>query len=228
MPKTILITGAARGIGFAAAGQLIACGCEVIITSRDAARAEAASEKLGPACHWLALDATDPASLRAAAADFAARFGNLDVLVNNGAILLDWDASPLDLDPEVLRATLETNVTGALRATQAFLPLLQKSAAPRIINVSSGAGQFSEPPHGWAPAYSISKAALNMLTLQLDAALPGCAVNAMSPGWCRTDMGCENAPLSAEEGAETLVWLALDAPPDLSGRFIRDRQAAGW
>ena len=128
----------------------------------------------------------------------------------------------------MLRGTLETNVIGTLRVTQALLPLLLRSPAPRIINVSSGAGQLAGDPQAWAPAYSISKTTLNMLTQQLTAALSNVMVNSMCPGWCRTEMGGADAPRSAEEGAGTLTWLALDAPHSLRGKFVKDRQVIEW
>ena len=115
-----------------------------------------------------------------------------------------------------------------MRATQAFLPLLRQSPAPRIINVSSGAGQLDGEPQLWAPAYSISKTALNMLTQQFAGALPGYAVNAVCPGGCRTDMGGQEAPHSAADGADTLVWLATEAPQTLTGQFLRARKSIPW
>src|SRR6202012_2629422 len=112
--------------------------------------------------------------------------------------------------------------------TQAFEPLLAKSQAPRVINISSGAGQLAEGLQDWAPAYSISKTALNALTQQFAAALPRFAVNAVSPGWVRTDMGGNMAPLSVEQGADTIVWLALDAPQKVTGQFLRERREIAW
>jgi NAD(P)-dependent dehydrogenase (short-subunit alcohol dehydrogenase family) len=97
-----------------------------------------------------------------------------------------------------------------------------------VINVSSGAGQLDGEPQAWAPAYSISKTALNMLTQQLTAALPEVVVNSMCPGWCRTEMGGPDAPRSPEEGADTLCWLALEAPRSLRGAFVKDRQVIRW
>lgn len=226
MKKVVLITGATRGIGFAAAELFLSRGCEVIITSRDTERAEEAAGKLG--CQWVQLDITDESSVRQAAAEVSKRFGRLDVLVNNSAILLDHYAGLLDLEPEVLRETFETNVIGTLRVSQAFAPLLAKSGDPRIVNVSSGAGQLDGEPQAWAPAYSISKTALNMLTQQLSTALPSVMVNCMCPGWCRTEMGGEEATRSPEEGADTLLWLALDAPKALRGKFVKDRAVIPW
>lgn len=228
MPPVILITGATRGIGLAAAGLLSRRGARVIIGGRDADRAEAAALSLGNGVEWVRLDLVDDVSLTAAATEIGRRHGHLDVLVNNAAILLDHYGSLLDLEPETLRETLETNVIGALRVTRAMRPLLDRAQAPRVINVSSGAGQLEGEPQAWAPAYSISKTALNMLTQQLTAALPHFRINSMCPGWCRTEMGGAEAPRTPEEGAETLVWLALDAPDSLRGRFVRDREIIPW
>jgi len=228
MKPILLITGATRGIGFAAARLLSQRNVQVIIASRDAQRAEAAAEKIGHGAASVALDVTDPASVSAAAKTIRAKFGRLDILVNNSAILLDHYESLTDLKPEMLVETFATNVAGTLRVTQALLPLLQESAAPRIINVSSGAGQLDGDPQAWAPAYSISKTALNMLTQQLVAARPDVMTNSMCPGWCRTDMGGAEAPRSPEEGADTLVWLALEAPHSLRGKFVKDREVIPW
>jgi NAD(P)-dependent dehydrogenase (short-subunit alcohol dehydrogenase family) len=153
---------------------------------------------------------------------------HLDVLVNNAGIVIDGDEKILELSDELLRKTLETNTFGALRVTRAFAPFLRKSKAPRVINVSSGSGQLTGGANGWAPAYSISKTALNGVTSQLAAALPTFAVNSVCPGWVRTDMGGENASRSVEEGADTIVWLASEAPHELTGKFLRDRKEIPW
>ncbi len=224
----ILITGASRGIGFAAAKQLAARGATIIVASRDLARAEKAAREIGGQVGALQLDLTDEESVRSAAAAILARYGKIDVLANNSAVLLDHYETLQLLKPETLRDTLETNLIGTFRVTLAMLPLLEKSSSPRIINVSSGAGQLDGEPQAWAPAYSISKTALNMLTQQLTAALPDVRVNSMCPGWCRTEMGGSDAPLSAEDGADTLVWLALDAPDSLRGAFVKQRQVIPW
>ncbi|WP_395749627.1 SDR family NAD(P)-dependent oxidoreductase [Prosthecobacter sp.] len=228
MNPIILITGATRGIGFAAAGQLAARGAQVIIGSREKDRAVEAAKRLGSGVSAVALDITDVGSVKAAVAEIDKQFGRLDALANNSAILLDHYQSLLDLKPEVLLETLNTNVVGTLRVSQAFAPLLAKSNAPRIINVSSGAGQLDGEPQAWAPAYCISKTALNMLTQQLAAALPHVMVNSMCPGWCRTEMGGSDAPRSPGEGADTLTWLALEAPHDLRGKFLKDRAVIPW
>ena len=117
---------------------------------------------------------------------------------------------------------------GALRVTRAFAPLLVKSKAPRVINVSSSGGELTGGADGWSPAYCISKTALNGVTSQLAAALPKFAVNSVCPGWVRTDMGGENASRSVEEGSDTIVWLTSESPQDLTGKFLRDRKEIPW
>jgi len=153
---------------------------------------------------------------------------HLDVLVNNAGIIVDGDDAILQISDELFRKTLETNTLGALRVTRAFAALLRKGKAPRVINVSSGGGQLTGGADGWAPAYCVSKTALNGVTVQLAAALPTFAVNSVCPGWVRTEMGGENASRSVEEGADTIVWLASEAPQDLTGKFVRDRKEIPW
>ena len=227
-PPVILITGATRGIGLAAAKQLALRGARVIIGSRDAKRAKTAAAKVGNDAEALQLDITNQSSVDHAVRTLDQRHRHLDVLINNGAILLDHYESLDQLKPETLRETLETNVIGTLRLTQAMRPLLEAAEHARIINVSSGSGQLAGDPQPWAPAYSISKTALNMVTQQIAASWPDVTVNSMCPGWCRTEMGGSEAPRSPEEGADTMVWLALDAPATLSGKFIKDREITAW
>jgi NAD(P)-dependent dehydrogenase (short-subunit alcohol dehydrogenase family) len=131
------------------------------------------------------------------------------------------------VDEETIIETFQTNTLGALRVTRAFLPLLRKSDAPRVINVSSGGGQLSDPST-WAPAYCLSKTALNGVTVQLASTLPGIAVNSACPGWVRTDMGGLAAPRSVEEGASGIVWLAAEAPQTITGGFFRDGKSIPW
>ena len=224
----VLITGANKGIGHEAARQLAARGCVVWLTARDRERGEKAARGLTGDVHFLQLDVTDPASVARAAQEFAAAAGaRLDVLVNNAGILLDREESVLALREETLRRTFDANVLGPWRMAQAFAPLLRKSAQPRIVNVSSGGGQLSDPSD-WAPAYCISKVALNGVTVQLAAALPEFAVNSVCPGWVRTDMGGAGATRSVAQGAETIVWLATDAPQTLTGKFLRDHEVIAW
>jgi len=224
---TVLVTGASKGIGLEVVRQLAARGARVFLTARNqAAGMKAAAEIRG--AEFELLDASDPSSIAAAARAIAAKTDRLDVLVNNAAVLLDDGGSVLTLDGDVTLRTFATNTVGPLRVTQAFHALLEKSEAPRVINVSSGAGQLAEGLQDWAPAYSMSKSALNALTQHFAAALPRFAVNSVSPGWVRTDMGGDSAPLSVEEGADTIVWLALDAPQSLTGQFLRERKPIAW
>ena len=229
--KTALITGANKGIGYEVARQLAGKGLHVFIgaRNRDAGRkAVDQITKKGGKATFLEIDVADNASVTAAVREFAKAADQLDVLVNNAGIMVDGDNAILEVSDELVRKTLETNTLGALRVTRAFASLLAKSKAPRVINVSSGGGQLTGGADGWAPAYCISKTALNGVTSQLATALPKFAINSVCPGWVRTDMGGRNATRSVEEGADTIVWLASDAPQNLTGKFLRDRKEIPW
>jgi len=229
--KTVLITGANKGIGHEVARQLAAKGFHVFVGARNAKAgrkaADAITKQSGKAT-FLEIDVADNDSVRSAAREFLNIEDHLDVLVNNAGIIVDGDNAILKISDDLFRKTLETNTTGALRVTRAFAPLLRKSKAPRVINVSSGGGQLTGGADGWAPAYCISKTALNGVTVQLAAALPKFAVNSVCPGWVRTEMGGENASHSVEEGADTIVWLASEAPQDLTCKFLRERKEIPW
>jgi len=176
----------------------------------------------------LRIDITKIDSIRAAAEEFGKQSDRLDALVNNAGILLDDDKDILTIAPEMFETTLRTNTLGALLVSQAFVPFLKKSDAPRIVNVSSGGGQLTDGGGDWAPAYCISKTALNGVTVQLAAKLPNFAVNSVCPGWVRTDMGGKNATRSVAEGASSVVWLACEAPQNQTGKFWRDRKVIPW
>ena len=229
--KTVLVTGANKGIGREVASQLARKGFHVFVAARnpDAGRkaADEIAKQSGKAT-FIEVDVTDNASVKAAAREFSKIADHLDVLVNNAGIMMDGDDAILEVSDNIFRRTIETNVLGALRTTRAFTPLLVKSKAPRVINVSSSGGQLTGGADGWSPAYCISKTALNGVTSQLAAALPKFAVNSVCPGWVRTDMGGRNATRSLEEGADTIVWLASEAPQGLTGKFLRDRKEIPW
>ena len=228
--KTALVTGANKGIGFEVARELARMGLRVFLGARNIEAGRAAAKKLradGDVA-FLEIDVTDADSIRRAADELAGHAERLDVLVNNAGVLLDEDKDALTITPEIFETTLRTNTLGPWLVAQAFAPLLKKSREPRIVNVSSGGGQLEDGADGWAPAYCVSKTALNGVTVQLAAALPKCAVNSVCPGWVRTDMGGENASRSVAEGAATIVWLATDAPHDLSGKFVKDRKVIPW
>jgi NAD(P)-dependent dehydrogenase (short-subunit alcohol dehydrogenase family) len=228
--KTALVTGANKGIGFEVTRELARMGFRVFLGARNLEAGRAAAEKLGDESEvtFLEIDISNVDSIRRAAEELGRQTEHLDVLVNNAGILLDEDKDALTITPEIFETTLRTNTLGPWLVTQAFAPLLKKSSEPRVVNVSSGGGQLEDGADGWAPAYCVSKTALNGVTVQLAAALPKCAVNSVCPGWVRTDMGGENATRSVAEGAATIVWLATDAPHDLTGKFVKDRKVIPW
>jgi NAD(P)-dependent dehydrogenase (short-subunit alcohol dehydrogenase family) len=228
--KIALVTGANKGIGFEIARELARMSWRVFLGARNENAGRAAAEKLGSAGEvtFLEMDVSDAESIRRAAEDLSRQEKHLDVLVNNAGILLDDEKDALAITPDVFEQTMRTNALGPWLVAQAFVPLLKKSRAPRIVNVSSGSGQLEDGADGWAPGYSVSKTALNGVTVQLAAVLPKFAVNSVCPGWVRTEMGGENATRSLAEGAATIVWLATDAPQDLTGKFVKDRKVIPW
>jgi NAD(P)-dependent dehydrogenase (short-subunit alcohol dehydrogenase family) len=224
-----LVTGATKGIGLEVVQQLAARSWHVFLTGRSPSSVTQAASVLGPSVVPVTLDVTNERSIAAAMKAVSQKVDHLDVLINNAGILDEDDGSIFDLPVARLRRMFETNAIAVLLVTQAFLPLLRKSRAARIINVSSRAGQLTDM-EAWAPAYSISKTAVNGVTGQFAAALKdeNIVVNAVCPGWSRTDMGGSEAPRSVEEGADGVVWLATEAPRSLTGQFLRDRQPIPW
>lgn len=234
--RTALVTGANRGIGFEIVRQLARLGVLAVIGARDPKDGVAAAEKLqseGLDVPVVALDVDREESSAAAVAEVKRLYGRLDVLVNNAAILIDapggFNASLFELTGETARRTYETNVLGPLRLIQAAAPLMREQGYGRIVNLSSIAGQLAEMGKGY-PAYRISKTALNALTRIAAAELNdgNIKVNAMCPGWVRTDMGGANAERSVEQGADTAVWLATLADDGPTGGFFRDRKPIAW
>ena len=226
--KIALVTGANKGIGFEVARQLAAKGFHIFIGARNDKAGRDAANKIGERAAFLRIDVSNQTSIAKAAQEFARAADHLDVLVNNAGILLDKDKDVITMTPEIFETTMRTNTLGPILVAGAFEPFLKKSSSPRIINVSSGGGQLTDGADGWAPGYCISKTALNGVTVQLAAALPKFAVNSVCPGWVRTDMGGAGANLSVEQGADTIVWLANDAPQNLTGKFLRERKEIPW
>lgn len=233
MPRICVITGASRGLGRATARRLCADGHHVIGTARNVAALDPLVTELaarGHAFEACALDVDDDRSVQAMRDRLAVRFDHLDVLINNAGVSLErYHSSVLDLPLDTLRATLETNLFGVLRVTQALMPLLLRSEAGRIVNLASGMGQLADMQAG-VPAYRISKTAVNAVTriLAVELADTAVKVNSVCPGWCRTDVGGPDAPRSADEGADTIVWLATLPADGPSGGFFRDRQPLAW
>jgi NAD(P)-dependent dehydrogenase (short-subunit alcohol dehydrogenase family) len=221
-----LVTGGNRGIGREVCRQLAASGHTVILTARSAQAAASAARPIG--ADPLQLDVTDPESVAAAAHQVDARYGHLDVLVNNAAICYDTWQRAATADLAVVRDAAETNLYGPWLMVQEFLPLLRRSDHPRIVNVSSEAASFAEMG-GDTPAYTASKAALNALTRMLAADLRAdkILVNAVCPGWVATDMGGPGGrPVT--DGAASVVWAAVLPDSGPTGGFFRDGRPLSW
>ncbi|MFH8382552.1 SDR family NAD(P)-dependent oxidoreductase [Kitasatospora sp. NPDC018058] len=231
--RIILITGANKGIGLATAGELARAGHTVLIGARDPERGTAAAAGLtaqGLSARFVRLDVTDPAIVAAAAELIAAEYGRLDTLVNNAGVARDWQRTPEELPVEAVRETYETNVFGVVTVVNAMLPLLRKSSAALIGNVSSGLGSFSfladpESPiweHATLLAYNSSKAALNAVTLVYARALreSGIKVCALEPGYCATDLNGHSGHATAEEGGRRIARQLGEAEAGATGQFF--------
>ena len=196
--KTALVTGANKGIGHQVVRQLGSIGFHVFVGARNLENGQKATEVLrknGAMATFILLDVSDSESIGNAVHLVSAAADHLDVLINNAGVILEGDNSITRLDPKTVNMTFRTNTLGPLFVTQAFLPLLAKSKSPRVINVSSGGGQLTDGMDTWAPAYCLSKTALNAVTCLFAAALPNFAINSVCPGWVRTDMGGRMPPV---------------------------------
>lgn len=230
--KTAIVTGANRGLGLEIARQLVAEGVRVVMGSRDPVKGERACAglKAGELAVSHPLDVTDTRSVQRFVRFVDKQFGAPAILVNNaGTYPESTEARVVEVKTSVWRETLETNLLGSVRLCREVVPLMQRVAYGRVVNISSGLGQLSQMGAG-SPAYRVSKAALNALTATLAAEVKGqgILVNSMSPGWVRTDMGGQDAPRGVEEGAETAVWLALLPSNGPTGQFFRDRKPIPW
>ncbi|WP_433142947.1 SDR family NAD(P)-dependent oxidoreductase [Actinomadura nitritigenes] len=233
---TTLITGANKGLGHETARRLIAAGHTVYIGSRDPERGRRAAAELG--ARAVVLDVTDDASVEAAAKAIEAD-GGLDVLVNNAGIeaRLPDNGVPgaADVTADQMRTVFETNVFGVVRVTHAFLPLLRRSEAPVIVNVSSGlaslagAGDPASPAYAYpGVAYPASKAAVNMVTVQFAKAFPEMRINAVEPGFTATDLNGRTGTQTVEEGAEIIVRMARVAPDGPTGGYFDAEGRLPW
>jgi len=230
--RVALVTGANRGMGLETCRQLLARGLRVVLTAREEDAAERALRTLAaPAASALALrlDVTDAASIEAARRTIEEQLGPVDVLVNNAAVLLFEESDVLEIPADGFSRTLETNLLGVIAACKAFVPPMAARGYGRVVNVSSGAGQLASMST-YAPAYSISKAALNAFTRILATTYrkKGVLANAVDPGWVRTDMGGASAPRSVEQGADGTVWLATLPADGPTGGFFHDRRPIDW
>ncbi len=226
--RVVVVTGANRGLGREVARQCAARGDTVVLGSRDLAAGRRAAAEIGAGVLPVALDVTDPDGLAAAAQEVERALGRVDVLVNNAAVHYDTWQDAVDVDLAVVREAMDTNLLGAWQTTLAFLPLLRRSAHPRVVMVSSEGGSLASMGGG-TPAYSVSKAALNALTRVLagDLRRDRVLVNAVCPGWTATDMGGPGGrPVG--EGARSVLW-AVDLPDGgPTGTFTRDGQPLRW
>ena len=230
--KIAVVTGGNRGIGFFICRGLAKKGIRVVLTSRDKKNGEEALAKLHKESldvHLLCLDMTDERSIHNFAENLEKEFEGLDILINNAAVSLDKGVRGLDADVETIRRSMEANVYGPLRLCQALIPIMRKRGEGRIVNVSSQLGAVGQI-RGDYPGYRISKAALNVLTLMLadEVREANILVNAMTPGWARTEMGGQSAPRSPKEGADTAIWLAVHPKQSLTSRFFMDRKVISW
>jgi NAD(P)-dependent dehydrogenase (short-subunit alcohol dehydrogenase family) len=231
--RLILVTGGNRGLGLETCRELAKAGHEVILTSRDAKKGEEQVKALraeGGTLHFLSLDIADSGSIQALVKQIQQKWGRLDVLINNAGILLDKDAkkSP-EAHRQLLEETLTTNVVGTYELCDRLAPLMKEKGYGRIVNVSSGLGQLSEP-HSEYAAYSISKTALNAVTVVFANQYQGTNVliNSVCPGWVKTDMGGESAPRSLQEGVSGIIWAATLPDQGPTGKFFRDGKPINW
>lgn len=231
-PRVALVTGANRGLGFETSRQLLERGLNVVLTGRDERALERAMRSLGDdetRAMAVRMDVTDVSSVETARRLVSDRFGRVDVLVNNAAVLLFENEDVLSTPADAYQQTFDTNLFAVIDVCRVFAPEMARAGYGRIVNVSSGAGQLSTMST-YAPAYSMSKAAVNAFTRILSQTYRGrgVLVNAVDPGWVRTDMGGPSAPRSPREGADTIAWLATLPDDGPTGGFFRDRRAIAW
>jgi NAD(P)-dependent dehydrogenase (short-subunit alcohol dehydrogenase family) len=232
MTTITFITGANKGLGYETARRLAELGHRVIIGARHPGRGQAAAGRLG--VRFVPIDVTDDVSVKNAAADIEAHEGRIDTLINNAGIT--GSHAPADeLTGEDAEHAFATNVTGVVRVTSAFLPLLRKSQAPAVINVSSGMGSqaLTHDPQRveskiTAPLYTASKAAVTMLTTQYAKALPGIRFNVADPGYTATDLNGHSGTQTVTEGTDAIVTLATEDPSAGTGRFIDRFGPVAW
>lgn len=238
-PKKIaLVTGANKGLGLEISRQLAEQGIKVVMGVRDISKGKVALNQLlqvGLDAELQYLDVTKIESIEAVRIYLDKSYNKLDILVNNAGICLESTQKPSQVSLKIIRQTLETNFIGAIAVTQILLPLIYKSEAGRIVNISSGRGsltQHSDPQCNYAKtlAYNSSKTALNAFTVMLAAELKNTPikVNSADPDWCRTDMGTQAATYSVKQGADTPVWLATLPADGVTGGFFNSRKSISW
>lgn len=238
--KTVFITGANKGIGYETAQQLGRQGYTILVGARDESRGQEAVENLltqGITAHFIQLDVTDTATIETASRYIEQQFGSLDVLINNAGVSIDAMSPPSQYKVANMRLVYDTNVFGVVELTQQMLPLLQKSSAPRIVNVSSGLGsltQNSDPNYEYAAfnglAYASSKASLNAVTVMFAKEFKNTTlkVNAADPGYTATDFNDNTGPRSVEQAATIIVELATLDETGPTGQFFDENGVVPW
>lgn len=231
--KIVLVTGANRGLGLETCKQLAKLGMTVLLTCRDSRKGEQAKQWLaqeaGVNVIFHPLDVTRETEITQIKQFVEQQYGRLDILVNNAGVFPDKVTTALDSSVDLLRVAMETNLYGPFRLCQTFIPLMKQNNYGRIVNLSSGMGQLNEM-NGCCPAYRTSKTALNALTRLFADELRGTdiLINALCPGWVRTEMGGPQATRDIPEGTDTIVWLATLPTGSASGGFFRDKQPIPW
>ena len=244
--RVVLVTGGNRGLGLEFSRKLAAAGDTVLLGSRNVAKGEAAAAGIdGGSIHVIHFDVSQTDSFADIASLIGDRFGRLDVLINNAAVLNDLNIQPSDTDEKTLRLNFDVNFFGPYMLTQATIPLLRKSAAPRVLNLATQVGSFavigdpdSPLKDDICPAYQSSKIALNAMTALFakELAADGIAVNSVCPGWVMTDMGHDDLPdygdavrpMSAEEAVGKMMWLIDERPDVPTGGFYSEGTTVGW
>jgi NAD(P)-dependent dehydrogenase (short-subunit alcohol dehydrogenase family) len=230
--RIAIVTGANRGIGFEICRQLANKNHKVILTARDAAKGNSASERLRKQnldIDFIELDVSSQKSIEGFAGIISKNYGRADVLVNNAGIMIDRSYGIEKIPLEIIRTTFETNVMGPISLIQAILPLMHKHRYGRIVNLSSELGSLNDMGGGY-PAYRISKTGINAVTRIFAGELQGSniLINSMSPGWVKTDMGGAGAPRTVEEGADTAIWLSMLPDNGPTGGFFQNRTSLEW
>ena len=229
--RICLVSGGNRGIGFETCNQLAQLGHTVLLTARDLTKGKTATKQLtdkGLDIIFYQMDVSNQKSIDDTYDKIIQRFGRLDVLVNNVAILYDTWQRAIDADFEIVNQALGTNLLGPWRLSKRFIPIMKKNRYGRIVNVSSSAGSLHFMGKG-APAYSISKTALNALTRKLAAELlgTGILVNSIDPGWVATDMGGRGGR-PVEEGVKGIVWASTLPDDGPTGGFFFEGKPIEW
>ncbi|ARU60375.1 short-chain dehydrogenase [Tumebacillus avium] len=230
--RVALVTGGNRGIGYELVKQLAVEGFQVILTSRDVAKGQEAAQKLkesGLEVEVVGMDVNDPESIRQAVRTVEERFGRVDVLINNAGVYLDEQETLLTMEPALVERTMATNFFGPYHVLRSVVPLMEKHGYGRVINISSEWGSMREMSERGAGAYKVSKLALNGLTQLAAAEVRGdIKINAVDPGWVRTEMGGPSAPRMPKEAAESILWLVTIGPEGPNGGFFRDGERIEW